>query len=71
MINYDRGTLDVFVNNKLVSSMKNIVPYMKYDQITIGQEPGINGGITDVIYYSDVLSRDKINNLYIFNELHK
>ena len=64
VINYDRGTLDVFINNELVASEKNIVPYMTYDLLTIGNDPGINGGVTNVVYYDKVLTRNKIHDLY-------
>ena len=36
IINYDGGTLDIFINGALVSSTGNIVPIMSYDEITCG-----------------------------------
>lgn len=64
IINNDGGTLDVFLDNKLVSSTPGIVPYMKYDNITIGKNRGIYGLITDVTYFNNVLTRNKISVLY-------
>jgi hypothetical protein len=64
VINNDGGTLDVFLDNKLVSSTPGIVPYMKYDNITIGKQRGIYGLITDVTYFNNVLTRNKISVLY-------
>jgi hypothetical protein len=67
VINYNGGTLDVFLNNELVGTAKNIVPYMKHDSITVGEDPGIHGGIKNVVYFQNVLSKNKISNLYNFN----
>jgi hypothetical protein len=64
VINYNGGTLDVFLNNVLVASASNILPYMTHDTLTIGDDPGINGGVDDVFYFQDVLSRSKISDLY-------
>jgi len=52
IINYDSGTMDVFLNGKLVCSESGLVPYMQYDSVTIGDSPGINGGVKEV-YYSN------------------
>ena len=38
IINYDGGTLDVFINNKMVASEPNIIPYLSQDKITLGQK---------------------------------
>lgn len=65
IINYQGGTLDVFMDNKLVSSTPNIVPYMSYDNITIGKNNGINAYIKDVVYFNHALTRNKIS--WIFN----
>ena len=68
VINYNRGTLDTFINTKLVSSSKHIVPYMKYDNLITGEEGGINGGIKNVYYYKGVLNLDQIQNIYNYNK---
>ena len=41
IINYQGGTLDIFMDNHLVSSTPNIIPYMEYDNIIIGKNKGI------------------------------
>ena len=33
VVNYTRGILDIFINSKLVASIKNVVPYMSLDSI--------------------------------------
>ena len=52
VINYNGGTLDIFINKKLVSSTNNVVPYMSYDQITVGEEDGVSGGACNITYFS-------------------
>lgn len=56
VINYHGGTLDVFINKKLVSSTNNVVPYMSYDKITIGENDGVSGGCCNVTYFSSPLT---------------
>lgn len=51
IINYDGGTLDVILNNKLISSSSSIAPYMTLDAVTVGQTNGIHGAIKDVEYF--------------------
>ena len=64
VVNYDGGTLDVFINNKLVVSQDSVVPYMSFDQITSGATNGIQGGICNVKYYERVLNINEINQVY-------
>lgn len=61
IINYQAGNLDIFIDNNLVSSTPNIVPYMTYDNITVGKKNGIYGYIKDVIYFNSALTRNKIS----------
>ena len=35
VMNYNGGTLDIFINSKMVSTTNNVVPIMSYDEITI------------------------------------
>ena len=51
IINYDGGTMDVFLNDELISSSSSIAPYMTWDNVTAGEENGIHGGIKDVVYF--------------------
>jgi hypothetical protein len=64
IINYDGGTLDIFINGTLVSSTGNIVPIMSYDEITVGSNNGISGGVCNVVYFPKPLSISKIASLY-------
>ena len=62
--NYSGGTLDIFINGKLVSSTGNIVPIMSYDEITVGADAGISGGVCNVVYFPKPLTLDHIKKLY-------
>jgi hypothetical protein len=64
IINYSGGTMDVFLNGELVSSAKNIIPYNTLDNLTIGEDNGIKGGICNVIYYNKALDFMSIKGLY-------
>ena len=64
IINYNGGVLDVFLNGELVKSDICVVPYYTLDNLTIGENDGINGGICNVVYFNKPLTATKINNLY-------
>ena len=64
VVNYDGGTLDVFLNNELVGSKIKVVPYMTHDVITSGEVNGIYGGLCNVKYFGRTLLKHDINKLY-------
>jgi hypothetical protein len=64
VVNYTDGLLDIFLNGTLVKSTKYFIPYMKLDNLTIGEKQGVNGKIRDVIYYTSPLTTQQINNNY-------
>jgi hypothetical protein len=64
IINYSGGVLDIFLNGELVKSDIGVVPYMTYDNLTIGQDDGIKGGICNVIYFKQALNTSNIYYLY-------
>ena len=64
VINYDNGTLDIFINAKLVASIPSIIPDMKFDVAVSGEKDGISGGICNVVYFSGNLSLDRIEFYY-------
>ena len=61
VVNYDGGHMDIFINGDLVATRKNVAPYMTYENVKIGADNGIYGGICNVIYYNRILSRSTIN----------
>lgn len=66
VLNYTSGTLDVFINKKLVASKINVAPsYLDtIPNISVGEDNGISGGICNVIYYQDPISLTKIEQIY-------
>ena len=60
VINYDGGHLDIFMNSKLVRSFPSVVPYMSFDQLTVGEDKGLGGGICNVVYFPASISRERI-----------
>jgi hypothetical protein len=63
IINYNGGTLDIFYNGELVKSQPEIVPYMTNDELIVGKNNGLNGGIRNVIYFNKNLDITQIYNL--------
>ena len=64
IINYNGGTLDIFINGDLVKSTIEVVPYFTLDALTIGENNGINGGICNVSFFNKTLTRTNIYYLY-------
>jgi hypothetical protein len=64
IINYNGGTFDVFINGDLVKSSIEVVPYYTYDNLTIGENNGIKGGICNVIYFRKPLNANNIYYIY-------
>jgi putative effector of murein hydrolase LrgA (UPF0299 family) len=64
ILNYNGGTLDIFYNGQLVKSAAEVVPYIKYDTMIVGETNGISGGIANVMYYKEPLDIHKIRHLY-------
>lgn len=64
VINYDRGTMDVFLNGELVASRPDISPFMSFENMIIGQEDGIAGAVCNVIYYDKILYPSQIQMAY-------
>jgi len=64
IINYNGGILDVFLNGELVKSNIDVVPYYTLDNLTIGQDGGIEGGICNLVYFRKPLTTTNIYFLY-------
>jgi hypothetical protein len=64
IVNYNGGILDIFLNGELVKSDIGVVPYYKIDNLTIGENGGIKGGICNVVYFSRAINSSNIYYLY-------
>lgn len=64
IINYNGGTLDIFLNGELVKSSIEVVPYYTFENLTIGENDGIKGGICNVIYFRHALTSSNIYLIY-------
>lgn len=68
VINYHNAKLDIFMNNKLVHSEDNVLPYMEEDSIFVGSNNNTNGNIKDIIYFKKQLSLSAIQKIYFESE---
>ena len=64
IINYNGGILDIFLNGELVKSNIEVVPYYTLDNLTIGEDNGINGSICNLVYFNKPLTSYNIYYLY-------
>ena len=64
IINYSGGILDIFLNGELVKSDVGVVPYYSLDNLTIGEENGIHGGICNVVYFNKSLTTANVYYIY-------
>lgn len=56
--------MDIFLNGELVKSSIEVVPYYTYDNLVIGTNDGIKGGISNLIYFRHALNSSNIYLLY-------
>jgi uncharacterized protein YuzE len=64
ILNYNGGILDIFLNGELVKSAIGVVPYHTLDNLTIGEENGLQGGICNVVYFSHALNSSNLYFIY-------
>ena len=67
-LNYNGGTLDIFINGKLMKSNIEVIPYITLDNLTVGTNHGIEGGICNLVYFTHPLT---ITNVYYLYETLK
>ena len=66
LINYNGGTLDIFINSKLVHTVEKIFSKQNNGTITIGTDDGVDGGICNIIYFPTTLNINEIRTFYYF-----
>jgi len=64
LVNYTSGTLDIFINGKLVASKSGVIPYMTHDEVTVGADEGLSGGACNVAHFSRPLTKPQIDAYY-------
>ena len=64
VVNYDRGTLDIFINNKLKNTYTAVLPYMEVDSVSVGDKNGVSGGICNILYTPSYMSKFRIDTNY-------
>lgn len=64
VINYTGGVIDVFLNSKLIATDSQILPLMKHSNLILGEKGGVQGGITNVVYFPAHMSRTRIETNY-------
>ena len=57
------STMDVFLNNKLETSVPNVFPLLP-TSLTVGKDKGIYGQACNIVYYRSVLGSDAISWIY-------
>lgn len=67
VLNCDGGTIDVFLNNELIASKIDMVPYMTYDSVVTGQKNGLYGGVYKVVYHDTPMTQSQI--YYAYNSI--
>jgi len=48
----------------LVGSFPQVIPYISADNLTIGDEKGLNGGICNVVFFNNILNKERIQMNY-------
>jgi hypothetical protein len=64
IVNYYGGTLDIFINGKIVGSKINVAPYITNTALTLGMDNGTNGDVCNLIYYKSPMSKSDIYRMY-------
>ena len=74
VVNYDGGTMDVFLNGELVISKPNVIPYESDTTVMVraGEDDGLEGGICNVACFHEPMSSDSIKFQYrLLKEYHR
>ena len=64
IFNYIDGTVDIFVNGKIIYTDNFVISNLDNTDVFIGENNGIDGGICNVQYYNHPLIKNKIDDIY-------
>lgn len=64
IFNYNGGQVDVFLNGDLVSTHNDVLPFKKLDDMQVGSQDGVKGGVCNIVYFDYTLSKLMIDFLY-------
>jgi hypothetical protein len=64
ILNFEGGTLDIFLNGELVKTNIEVVPFYTLDNLTVGEPEGYIGGMCNVTYYNKTLNKGNIYYIY-------
>ena len=71
VIVYNDGIVDIFYNKDLVKSTTQKIPYINQQYINVGEKMGIHGGICKIRYFTKNISKETIDNVYDYDNMHK
>lgn len=71
IINYKDGTLDIFLNDNLISSTPNVIPKTGFGSITCGSQNGVPGHINTIYYFPNALGVREIEKINAFRIRNK
>jgi len=64
VINFTGTHIDIFINNELVFTVNNVIPYLSNDPVFAGDQDGVYGGICNTQYFSRYLNKTSIGLMY-------
>jgi hypothetical protein len=71
VVNYSHGTIDVFLNNELVATIKNDISKMNVNNVYVGDVNGLEGMVSNIMYFDNRLTLTNIYYLYnVFKNLN-
>lgn len=74
VVNYDGGTMDLFLNGELLISKPNVIPYETDTTVMVraGEDEGLEGGICNVVCFHEPMTSDSIKFQYrLLKEYHR
>ena len=64
VVNYTGGVVDIFMNSELIATRSQILPKMNLSDVILGENGGVSGGVTNVVYFPSHMSQERIQTNY-------